>query len=123
MTQEERVALIEDGLEGEWLDETTGQILSFFKPETSGEWGVLQMKDAPNKIEYVTLEYKVIHEIENIVTNVIDIFIDVRVKTVDQILQYKLHTLNSWQGILYIDEPNGAKSNYNRTSPRQIPQA
>jgi hypothetical protein len=114
-----QIALIEDGLEGVWVLDTiveqpNKKYLSFIKPNEIGGWGKLMLSERPDIVEYVLLEYEVLVSGDN------NAFINVRVMSVGQIIQYALDFLNSWQGILRLDDSNGLRHYYNRLIPRTL---
>ena len=106
-----QIALIEDTLDGSWsLDVYSNgekqQILTFIKPENSGDWGSLQQKTSPIDICFISLEYRIIVLSTDIA------IMEVRVNEDSKVLKYNIDVLSSGLKILYLTDEYGIKSNY-----------
>ncbi len=113
-----QIALIEDALDGSWsLDVYSNgekqQILTFIKPENSGDWGALQQKTSPIDIGFISLEYRIIVLSSDIAT------MEVRVNEDSKVLKYNIDVLSSGLKILYLTDEYGIKSNYRFHSESQ----
>ncbi len=107
----ESIALIEDGLEGKWAlqYDTPTQYLHFIKPLNNDERGIVIIANSPDFIENrQQLEYDIIATREN------NVFMNFIVNTSKQVIQYKIHFLNSHMPSLQLDAPDGKYFHYEK---------